>query len=160
MLFSKVLSRKLLKNNLTQSAREYFEKLAFKKSKKRNFKRLYLKSQVEFSVETNIFRKFIQFSSKCGYTVGRSAPYNPWVLLPAACRALRVKYFTIEQKKLPIWVKCIYFPRFIKGCTMFLEDQLYRIVEHLQKKPWNFQITSLRKLCRMGVLILRTPTIL
>ena len=44
MLFSKVLRRKLLKNNLTQSAREYFEKLAFKKNKKRNFKRLYLKS--------------------------------------------------------------------------------------------------------------------
>ena len=65
-------------------------------------------------------------------------PLQPPVPLPAACRALRVKYFTIEQKKLPIWVKCIYFPRFIKGCTMFLEDQLYRIVEHLQKKPWNF----------------------
>ena len=29
---------------LTHSAREYFEKLAFKKKKKSNFKRLYLKS--------------------------------------------------------------------------------------------------------------------
>ena len=29
---------------LTHTAREYFEKLAFKKNKKRNFKRLYLKS--------------------------------------------------------------------------------------------------------------------
>ena len=29
---------------LTHSAREYFEKLALKKSKKRNFRRLYLKS--------------------------------------------------------------------------------------------------------------------
>ena len=53
---------KNLSNLLTHSAREYFEKLTFKKSKTR----LYLKSQVEFRDETNIFRKFIQFSLKQG----------------------------------------------------------------------------------------------
>ena len=71
---------------LTHSATEYFEKLALiKKTKKRNFKRLYLKSQREFRVKTKIFRKFFQFSSKkrcfCtlyprGYTGGGSAPYK------------------------------------------------------------------------------------
>ena len=50
----------------------------------------------------------------------------------------QLKYFTIEHKKLPIWGKCICLPRFIKGCMMFLGDQLYQIVEHLQKKPPNF----------------------
>ena len=35
-----------------------------KRNKKRNFKRLYLKSYGEFRVKTNIFKKFIQFSSK------------------------------------------------------------------------------------------------
>ena len=50
----------------------------------------------------------------------------------------QLKYFTIEHKKLPIWGKCICFPRFIKGCMMFLGDQLYQIVENLQKKPPNF----------------------
>ena len=51
----------------------------------------------------------------------------------------QLKYFTIEYKNLPIWGKCICFPRSIKGCMMFLGDQLNRIVEHLQKKPWNFR---------------------
>ena len=50
--------------DLTHLAREYFEKMAFKKNKKRNFKQLYLKSQHEFRLKTNIFRKFIQFSFK------------------------------------------------------------------------------------------------
>ena len=50
----------------------------------------------------------------------------------------QLKYFTIEHKKLPIWGKCICFPKSIKGCMMFLGDQLYQIVEHLQKKPQNF----------------------
>ena len=45
--------------SLTQSAREYFKKLAFKKNKKLNFKRLYLKSCDEFRVKTNIFRIFL-----------------------------------------------------------------------------------------------------
>ena len=49
---------------LAHTAREYFEKLAFKKNKKRNFKRLYLKSYDEFRVKTNMFKKFVQFSSK------------------------------------------------------------------------------------------------
>ena len=49
---------------LTHSAREYFEKLVFKKTKKSKFKRSYLKSDGEFRVETNVFRKFIQISSK------------------------------------------------------------------------------------------------
>ena len=49
---------------LTHSARGYFEKLGCKNNKKRNFKRLHLKSYGQFRVETNIFRKFIQLSSK------------------------------------------------------------------------------------------------
>ena len=49
---------------LTHSAPEYFEKLAFKKNKTCNFKRLYLNSEGESRAETNIFRKFIQFSLK------------------------------------------------------------------------------------------------
>ena len=58
-----------------------------KNKKKRNFKRFYLKSLSEFRVKTNIFKNFIQFSSKkkkvfctlypCGYTAGGSALYNP-----------------------------------------------------------------------------------
>ena len=71
----------------------------------------------------------------------------------------QLKYFTIEHKKLPIWGKCICFPKSIKGCMIFLEDQLYQIVENLKKRPQNFWITSLGKLCRMGGLILRSPTI-
>ena len=31
----------------------------------------------------------------------------------------------LNLKKLPIWGKCICFPRSIKGCMMFLGDQLY-----------------------------------
>ena len=51
---------------LTHSAREYFEKVAFKKSKKRNFERLYLKNWDEFKFKTNMFWKLIQFSFKQG----------------------------------------------------------------------------------------------
>ena len=49
---------------LTHSACEYSEKLALKKNKYGNFKRLYLKSYSKFRGKTSIFRKFIQFSSK------------------------------------------------------------------------------------------------
>ena len=51
------------------------------------------------------------------------------------------KHLSILQlsiKKLPIWGKCICFPRSIKGRMMFVGDQLYQIVEHLQKKLRNF----------------------
>ena len=53
---------------LTHSTLEYFKKFAFKKNpKKHNFEQLHLKSLEEFRVKTNIFRKFIQFSSEqCG----------------------------------------------------------------------------------------------
>ena len=51
---------------LTRSARQYFEELAFKKTKTCNFKWLHLKSQDEFRDESNIFRNFIQFFSKQG----------------------------------------------------------------------------------------------
>ena len=44
----------------------------------------------------------------------------------------------LNIKKLPIWGECVCFPRSTKRCTMFLGDQLYRIVEHLQKKHRNF----------------------
>ena len=45
---------------------EHFENLAFKRNKKCNFKRLYLKTSDELRVKTNIFKKFIQFSLKEG----------------------------------------------------------------------------------------------
>ena len=64
----------------------------------------------------------------------------------------------LNMKKLPIWGKCIYFQRSIKSCMISLAGQLYQIdVEHLQKRPRNFQI---RKLSQTVGLILRTPTIL
>ena len=43
---------------------EYFEKLAFKKNKNCNFRRLYLKSWDKFRVKIKIFRTLIQYSSK------------------------------------------------------------------------------------------------
>ena len=83
---------------LTHSTREYLEKLAFNKKQKNKFKRSYLKSYGEFRVENNIFRKFIQISSKqcCffllfysrGYKVG-SRP----VPLPAACQVQFLNLF-------------------------------------------------------------------
>ena len=86
---------------LTHSAREYFEKLAFKKTnKKRNFKRLYLKSQGQFRVEINIFRKFIKFPLKQGcflhalptWVYGRGlCLLQPLVPLPATRWTQRVK---------------------------------------------------------------------
>ena len=91
---------------LTHSARKYFEKLAFKKNKEQKFKRLYLKSSGEFRVETNMFRKFIQFSSKerCFLRalvtlVHRRGicPLKPPLPLPAACRAQRVKFNICEK---------------------------------------------------------------
>ena len=44
------------------------------------------------------------------------------------------KYFTIKHKKATNLGKRYCFPRSIKGCMMLLGKQLYRIVEHLQKK--------------------------
>ena len=61
---------------------------------------MYLKSWGEFRVETTIFRKFIQFSSKQGcflhtlstWVHGRGLrPLQPPVPLPAARRAQKVK---------------------------------------------------------------------
>ena len=48
------------------------------------------------------------------------------------------KYFTIKHKKATNLGKRYCFPRSIKGCMMLLGKQLSRIVEHLQKKAWNF----------------------
>ena len=76
------------------------EKFAFKKNKKHNFKRLFLKSWGKFRVKTNIFRKFIQFSSKqvCflhalpTWKNGRGLrPLQPPVPLLPARRAQRVR---------------------------------------------------------------------
>ena len=64
-----------------------------KNKKKRNFKRFYLKSLSEFRVKTNIFKNFIQFSSKKKgflhalpmWVHGRGlCPLQPPVPLPAA----------------------------------------------------------------------------
>ena len=85
---------------LTHSACEYSEKLALKKNKYGNFKRLYLKSYSKFRVKTSVFRKFIQFSSKqsgfssCSTHVGtrQGAPFPATqVSLPVASRVRRVK---------------------------------------------------------------------
>ena len=73
----------LFSKKLTHSAREYFEKVALKKNKTCNFKRSPLKSSGQFWVETNIFRKFIQFCR--GLCL-----LQPPVPLPAARRAQRV----------------------------------------------------------------------
>ena len=54
---------------LTHSGGEYFGKLTFKRNKKRNFKRLYLKILDELRVKTNIFKNFIQFSLKQGVSL-------------------------------------------------------------------------------------------
>ena len=64
-----------------------------KTNKNRNFKRFYLKSLSEFRVKTNIFKNFIQFSSKkkgflhalLMWVHGRGlCPLQPPVPLPAA----------------------------------------------------------------------------
>ena len=77
---------------LTPSSREYFEKLAFKRKNKHNLKRLYLKSWDEFRVNTNILRKFIQFSLKeKGFLHGSELrPLQHPVQMRAARRAKRV----------------------------------------------------------------------
>ena len=49
---------------LTHLGQEYFEKLAFKKNKNCNFRRLYLKSWGKFRVKIKIFRTLVQYSSK------------------------------------------------------------------------------------------------
>ena len=50
---------------LTHLGQEYFEKLVFKKKKKKcNFKRLYIKSWGKFRIKIKIFRTFVQYSSK------------------------------------------------------------------------------------------------
>ena len=98
---------------LTHSAGEYFEKVAFKKNKKRNFKRLYLKSQGQFRVQTNIFRNFIQFSSKQSsflhalltrVHVRGFRLLQPPVSLPAARRAQRVNDQTVKVLNLLFFV--------------------------------------------------------
>ena len=78
---------------LTHSAREYFEKLAFQKNKKSNFKRLYLKSQDIFRVNTNLFRKFMQFSlEKGGFLHALPTWVHGWGLrlLQPQCRCQRL----------------------------------------------------------------------
>ena len=50
----------------------------------------------------------------------------------------KLKYFTTEHKKPTALGKMQMLPKIIKGCIMFLGDQLYQIVEHVQKKPWKF----------------------
>ena len=70
----------------------------------------------------------------------------------------QLKYFTTEHKKTRNFGGSVFAFQETKNCMMFLGDQLYRIEEHQQ--PWNFQINSLRKLYKMGGLMLRTPTIL
>ena len=80
---------------LTHSAREYFEKLAFRKRKKCKFKRLYLKSCGVFRVKTNNLGEFIQLFSQNGCFLQalpmwvhsrRTHPLKPPVLVPAARR--------------------------------------------------------------------------
>ena len=74
---------------LTHSAWEYFEKLAFKKTKTRNFKRFYLKSWREFRDAIN----------------GRGLrPYNPWCRCQAR-RAQRVNLYKCLKNKMKNTIK-------------------------------------------------------
>ena len=84
---------------LTHSSQEYFEKLTFKRNKKRKFKRFYLKSSDNFRFQKNIFTKLIQFSLKEGsffhalpiLVHGRGiCPLQPLVPLPAATHVQRL----------------------------------------------------------------------
>ena len=64
-----------------------------------------------------------------------------WKVLSRKVKLLKNNFSILQLniKKLPIWGKCIYFPRSIKGSMMFLGDQLNRIVEHLQKNLGMFR---------------------
>ena len=139
--------------DLTHSAREYFEKLTLKKSKKRNFKRLYLKSSGEFRVETKIFRTSIQFSSKEGcflhalptWVHGRRLhPLQPPVPLPAARRAQRVN---AGLKTSPYVCVQKYYPENFA----FL---ILRILELFSRKVCIFPINIFKVLCCFCMLCL------
>ena len=123
--------------HLTHSVPEYFRKLAFKKNKRSNFKRLYLKRWGEFRFKTNILRTLIQFSSnqRCFlhalpmWVHGRRLrPLQPPVPLTATRRTERVNirnifrkwllvtfnvrnFFILKLQKISRNFRCFFFPR-------------------------------------------------
>ena len=91
-------------------------KLGTKKERKCNFKQLYLKRFCAFRIKTNIFRKFIQFSSKLGYFLHprptcvhgrRFRPLQSPVLLPGACRAQRVNHEAVKDLNFVLFFRFI-----------------------------------------------------
>ena len=94
---------KLLSTSFIHSALKSFEKLTLKK--KRNFKRSYLD---EFRVETRIFRKFIQFSSKQRYFLRtlstwvhdrRICPLQPLPILLPSQQLTQLKELMMSPEK-------------------------------------------------------------
>ena len=72
----------------------------------------------------------------------------------------QLKYFTTEHKKATNLGKMYLLPKIHKRIYDVPGRPVKSNCGTPTKKPRNVQITSLRKLCRMGGLILRTPTIL
>ena len=114
-------------------------KLGTKKERKCNFKQLYLKRFCAFRIKTNIFRKFIQFSSKLGYFLHplptcvhgrRFRPLQSPVLLPGACRAQRVNHEAVKDLNFVLFfwfhfkmrrkfLKTAFFHFWTKGILLF-----------------------------------------
>ena len=124
-----------------------------KKQKKRNFKRLYLKSSGEFRVKTKICRTSIQFSSKEGFFLHalptwvhgrRLHPLQPPVPLPAARRAQRVN---AGLKTSPYVCVQKYYPENFA----FL---ILRILELFSRKVCTFPINIFNVLCCFCMLCL------